>query len=372
MNRTAFLKGVISHRRRPFFLALLFLIVIVAWLFIPGEETELVRSEPVLMPVSVTERAPTQDKVSVSTTGLTQPRWETAVKAAVGGRVVRLAEPLEPGTMIRKSQKLVSIDAVNYQADVAQAKSRVADAELNLARTRHEQTVVLNSDKNTQSLTPLARHEPQVKAAEAEKQSSDANLAVALKNLSDTQVTAPFDGIVLERKVTPSKWVQPGEELLLIADSGSIDIKVELPATLWNRLGDVTPGHDGYRDQQTRQRSLMLKVENPYEGEHRLYPDQQVQVRFEGKAFDQVFNVPASSITDDGQVWTLDEKNQLVLETVVTLFSPDADNTLLRFVNEPETTRRIVLYPLGSMIAGQIVEPVLDDSTSRSETGDQG
>ena len=379
------MKELLIKRQRPFILALLSLVFITVWLNMPETEDEPTATEPVFLPVSVVERSPVTDKVVVSSSGLTQSRWSTAVIAAVGGRVVRLPDGLEPGNRVSRDQLMAEIDAVSYQATVDQARSRVAEAELSLARTRHEQTVVLR-DKNTKSLTPLARHEPQVAAAEAEKAASESSLVQALQQLDDTHIKAPFDGIILEQKVTPAKWVQAGEELFVIADSHSIDIRVELPAKLWDRLGEVATGMDAVvtdrqgnewtavvrylspvRDQQTRQRSLVLKVADPYEGSHRLLPDQQVTVTFDGREYDGVFSVPSSSITDDGQVWTVGADDRLSIENVTTLYNLDPYTTLVKFSEQNGNARRIVVFPLGSMLEGQTVRPVLQGS----ETGDE-
>ncbi|WP_222842172.1 efflux RND transporter periplasmic adaptor subunit [Endozoicomonas montiporae] len=367
-------------------MSLLFLLSITVWLNMPVEEDSPAVVEPHYLPVSVVKRSPITDKVMVTSSGITQSRWSTAVIAAVGGRIIGLPDELEPGVMVSRDRLMAEIDPVTYQAEVDLARSRVAEAELSLARTRHEQTVVLR-DKNTKSLTPLARHEPQVKAAKAEKVASESSLVQALQQLSDTRIKAPFDGIILDQKVTPAKWVQPGEELFVIADSHSIDIKVELPAKLWNRLTEVTPGmvatvtnRQGHtwpatvrylspvRDQKTRQRSLVLKVAEPYQGEHRLLPDQLVTVSFDGREYEDVFRIPASSVTDDGQVWTVDKDGRLITEDISVLYHADPYSTIVRFATMPDESRQIVKYPLGSMLKGQKVKPVLQDSGNGDES----
>ncbi|MGI9273543.1 MAG: efflux RND transporter periplasmic adaptor subunit [Endozoicomonas sp.] len=368
-----------DKRRPPFILASLGLVLALAWLMLPDEQKQPDSPrEPDFLPVTVVQLSPVSDTVSVASPGITQARWPTPVVAAVAGRVVELPDNLKPGVMVSRNQLLTRIQAVNYQAELDRAASRLAEAELALARARHEQTVALQIPR-AKALTPLARHEPQVNAAEAETRAATSDLQQARQQLHDTEVRAPFPAIILEQKVTPAKWVQPGEELFLIADSRSIDVRVELPADLWARLGEVYPGLPARvqnrqgtvlpakvrylsptRDEKTRQRSLVLKVAAPYQGDQPLLPDQQVQVIFPGKEYAHVFPVPASSVTDDGLVWTIDEQNRLQPEAVISLHNPDNEVALVQFVKQPDVDRRIVLYPLGSMLKGQKVTPELN------------
>jgi hypothetical protein len=156
-------------------------------------------------------------------------------------------------------------------------------------------------------------------------------------------------------------------------------VKVEIPDSDWNQLAStainaaalVTTNENEQwsasirsitptRDRSTRQRSLILKISSPYVAlpERKvLLPDTQVKIEFSGKKESQIFVIPSSALTEDGDIWTLDEQDQLQLEHVQ-LFSQTVEEVVVRFKENSLQTRRIVLYPLGSMIQGQQVKVI--------------
>lgn len=356
----------------------LFLITTLMGLFLyEGDQVEDFEEEALLLPVSITTLMPKTKQLTVNTTGVTQARWVTNLVAAVEGRAEVLEAGLEPGILVEREQVLLRQQDSAYQAAVDAANSRLAEAQLNLKRTLHQQTVAKNSKAILH--TPYARFEPQVKSAQDSVKAAKSALINAQQHLSDTQIRAPFPAIILERQVTPGQWLQAGQQLFLLADKNSIDVRVELSDNDWNQLasteidsaadittseGETWQGSIRYiaptRDKSTRQRSLILKVENPYVAlseRKRLLPDTQVNVQFSGKSEAQVFILPASTLTEDGDVWTLNTEAQLQLEKVQ-LFSQTAEEIVVRFKQNSDNERRVVLYPLGSMIQGQQVEAV--------------
>lgn len=356
----------------------LFLITTLMGLFLyEGDQVEDFEEEVLLLPVSITTLMPKTKQLTVNTTGVTQARWVTNLVAAVEGRAEVLEAGLEPGILVEREQVLLRQQDSAYQAAVDAANSRLAEAQLNLKRTLHQQTVAKNSKAILH--TPYARFEPQVKSAQDSVKAAKSALINAQQHLSDTQIRAPFPAIILERQVTPGQWLQAGQQLFLLADKNSIDVRVELSDNDWNQLasteidsaadittseGETWQGSIRYiaptRDKSTRQRSLILKVENPYVAlseRKRLLPDTQVNVQFSGKSEAQVFILPASTLTEDGDVWTLNTEAQLQLEKVQ-LFSQTAEEIVVRFKQNSDNERRVVLYPLGSMIQGQQVEAV--------------
>lgn len=277
--------------------------------------------------------------------------------------------------LLKQGETLVQIEPSRYQAAMQRANSELANAELKLARVRYEQQVAKRTGGKLR--TAFARHEPQVAAAEAERRAARTNLNEARQRLQDSTIAVPFDAIVLSRTVTPGQWLNEGDNLLQIAASDSLDIEVFLTDKQWqqlqqpDQLADLETGlqviaPDGQRwparvrylnpvrDSQSRQRSLVLAVDQPYQAAKPLLIDQQVSVELPGKVQLNVFMLPASVLTDDGQLWTLDDKDQLQLETVVLVEQQD-QQVWLTFTEQPEQQRRVVRYPLNSMLVGQQV-----------------
>ena len=354
------------------------LALVIGWVsFSGGNETSVEPVEkpaPPAQPVSVVQVAPQTRQSTVKTTGITEAYWKTPVSASVAGRVLNIPDHLDPGTLITQGQLLAQLQKVDYQAAVDNAASKLADAQLNLAKEQRQQTVILKTASKALK-TPYARHEPQVAAAQLAEQAAESVLANAQQQLNDTSVRAAFPSIILSRTVTPGRWVQAGTELFTVASSESLDVKVELPQELWQRLGRLSKGtkvevvtqagkhwpasvryFSPVRDQTTRQRSLVLKVDKPYSSNSPLLPDQLVTAQFNGRTLDNVWQLPTSSLTKDGQIWLVDEHNQLK-KAVVNKVGETESVVWARLPKALSHSVQVVLYPLSSMLEGQVVQP---------------
>jgi multidrug efflux pump subunit AcrA (membrane-fusion protein) len=316
--------------------------------------------------VSVINVTPQDGDIIEHASGITMARWPTNLNAIVSGRVEFINTKLQPGTLITKGSVLARQQNPIYKVNLTSANARVANTQLEIARIKNEQYVASKSG-NAQS--DFGRFEPHLYAANSEFLAAKAAQDLAQQQLKDSQTLAPFDAVILSDHLSPGQWLNTGELQYQIAASIAVDIKVELSAQQWRRLtlqegGTVSvrtpddhawPANIRYltpiMDQTTRQRSIVVEVLNPYQGNTPLLPDQQVQVTFSGPALVNVIKAPASVITEDGKVWSLIE-GKLQLEDIE-LLEERADYILYRYKNQPDQSRQLVLFPLSSMLQGQ-------------------
>lgn len=355
-------------------LSLLLLALVVSWLLMEEPAPDAVPAKsPPLLPVTVVHLSPDSRQLSIKASGVTEPYWSTDIVPSVSGRLVNITRELEPGMLFDQGEVLVQLQDIQYQAELNDAKSQLANADMALALALHKQTVALKTAGNLK--TPYARHEPQVNAAKAAKNAAESAVKNARQRLIDTRITTPFSAVILSTHATLGQWVQSSEKLLTIASRDSLNVRVELPAQLWDRLDDIRPGQPAQvitpsghtwpatvrylnpvRDQKTRQRTLVLKVADPYQAEAPLLPDQHVSVALPGKELINIYTTPASALTSDGNIWTVNSNNELVLEPV-DIIEQNVDSTLIRFRKRPEAARTIVRFPLASMLEGQQIMP---------------
>ncbi len=348
-------------------------VLLVMWILTEDHHQSINSDEQqAIMLVSTLEVNPQNTAFSVETTGVTWSRWPTETIASFSGRIKKIPDLTEPGNLVKAGQSLVDVFNSSYESDVAAVQARVARAELELSRMKHEQHVKKQISVGTK-LTSFGRLEPHVKATEAELSAAKSALIHVQQLLEDTLVKAPFDAVILDKKVSPGQWVNNGDVLLAIAASNFIDVQVELSATQWYQLdnlavgtevhvtdprGQVWPGKIRYlspiMNAATRQRSLMLEVPNPYEGEAPLLPGQQVDVKFKGMEQNDVVVAPASVLTQDGQVWSVNG-GVLNLENIQIL-NEQAESVTFRYLQKPQKARTLVLYPLSTMLTGQRVK----------------
>ena len=353
------------------------------------EATQPVKKEAVLAPVSVLEVTPSQHQSTLTVLGVTAARWPVQLKASSSAQLKWLDESVEPGNLVNKGDVLARLDTSAVDANLAQALSSLKQAELELKQAKHEQTVALKM-LNPKTSSSFARREPQLLAAKANlKQAKQAYLS-AQKLLEESEITAPFDAVIMKRHISPREWIEAGQVTFELAASDSIDIELPISEMHWqqvqaaltepsitvvSRSGNQWPAKVRYVSPQvdsvTRQRQVVLSVEEPYQSKPRLFPNQQVQAVVNLGLKDNVVSVPLSAMTRDGYVWTLDSNDRLRKESV-SLIGQGNQVLDIRFNQQSEQVRRVVQYPLSSMLIGKQVEPnFYQDDSSESMIASQ-
>ncbi|MFA0054998.1 efflux RND transporter periplasmic adaptor subunit [Vibrio echinoideorum] len=333
-----------------------------------------VKKEAVLAPVSVLEVTPSQHESTLTVLGLTAARWPIQLKASSSAQLKWLNEKIEPGQLVNKGDVLARLDTSAVDANLAQALSSLKQAELELKQAKHEQTVALKM-LNPKTSSSFARREPQLLAAKANLKHAKQAYLSAQKLLEESVITAPFDAVTMKRHISPREWIEAGQVTFELAASDSIDIELPISEMHWqqvqaaltepsitvvSRSGSQWPAKVRYVspqvDSATRQRQVVLSVEAPYQSKPRLFPNQQVQAVVNLGLKDNVVSVPLSAMTRDGYVWTLDNNDRLRKESV-SLIGQGNQVLDIRFNQQSEQVRRVVQYPLSSMLIGKQVKP---------------
>ncbi|UAA38646.1 HlyD family efflux transporter periplasmic adaptor subunit [Paraneptunicella aestuarii] len=363
------------------------LLLTVLWITLdePENKHSTEHDKPVYT-VTVQTVTPQTSHISIEAIGLTSAHWPLEIIAAVSGRVSELPEHTEPGDILNKDALLLSIQDTAYVAEHRAAQAKIEQAKLEVERLKHEQYVVSKMD-NGNKLSAFGKFEPHITAAEAELAAALAAEKLTWQQWQDTKIKAPFDAVIIDRTITPGQWVNAGERLFLLASSTELNVKVELSAKDWQRIRTLSDfsshktntaivmAPDGSQwsaslrytnptmDSVTRQRSIVLKVANPYETENTnlpLLPNQQVTVLFNGTELHNVVEAPASVLTEDGKVWSLSHGQLLLEEVEIVQELPDI--VKYRYLNSPSEPRNLILFPLSTMLQGQRAIATQDNS----------
>ena len=130
---------------------------------------------------------------------------------------------VENGQRVSKGQLLFSIDGVQLQAAVDQAKAAVAvaQANVNTAQTNADNNKIL-LDKNIISASAYQTSLDGLNAAKAQLNQAQAALTAAQKNLSYTSVTAPVSGIVGTIPYKEGTLVSPSTLLTILSNNSDM------------------------------------------------------------------------------------------------------------------------------------------------------
>jgi membrane fusion protein (multidrug efflux system) len=168
--------------------------------------------------------------IFIEAIGETRGSTEIEVRARVEGFLESV--DYREGTPVTKGQLLYRIDSRPFQANVAQAKGLVAEAEAGLARAhqdvvRYEPLVAKNaiSRQDYETAVQLER------AGEASLEAAKAALERAQIDLSFTRVEAPASGIAGKTEVYPGTLVGRGQSTLLtrISQVDQIHVRINVP-----------------------------------------------------------------------------------------------------------------------------------------------
>lgn len=180
--------------------------------------------------------------------GTILPEREASVRAQVGGSVLQIYQ--DQGQAVRAGQTLARIDAGGLQDVFLSARSGVTSASNNADIARRE---LERAEKLLAAGAIAERDIEQARrntiAASAALADARARLATAQKQVGNTVVTSPINGVVSERAVSAGDVVQPGAAMFTVVDPRSMRLEGAVPAEQLNqvRLGaQVTFTVNGY------------------------------------------------------------------------------------------------------------------------------
>ncbi|MGZ5072661.1 MAG: efflux RND transporter periplasmic adaptor subunit, partial [Usitatibacter sp.] len=133
----------------------------------------------------------------------------------------------------------------------AEAASRSAAQAFDQAERQLERMKTLRQSGMT-SAQALDDAEGRRNAAQSDVEAAKARVVLARQQMTRTEVRAPFDGVVTDRKVSPGDTAQLGKELLKVIDPNSMRFEAMVSA---DSVGSVQAGQavhfrvNGYGDQ---------------------------------------------------------------------------------------------------------------------------
>lgn len=357
-------------------LAIAILIAVTVLLFETEDTADLRQSDAPAPapPVSVLMLSPENVTAEVSMFAELLPRWDVELRSAVSGRILVVHDGALAGAKVEAGDTLFSIEKTPYETAVAAAEMELEQAKLALLRAENNVSVARKQFERDgiEPPTELAIQLPQLRIAEKTVAAARSRLRAALRELSDTDVVAPFSGFVIQRFASLGQTVNQGERLVHLSDDRQFELVAELSQADWalldhpiadqevalslrdgSPLGRAVIRHGGgFLDKETRQLQVYLDVIDP--GESVLSGDF-LRVTFTGRTVRGVLTVPERALTRAGHVWFVDGDNLLQRMTPDILFRAD------RYVAiaTPDGTGpwQVVKTPLASFLPGQRVSP---------------
>ena len=173
-----------------------------------------------------------------SITGSVQPERRADLRAEVSAVVLAVLK--ENGDPVRKGDLLVRLDDTSIRETLtsAEASSQAAVQAYEQAQRQFERTAKLR-EQNLVSTQNLEDAEIRRNTAQSDREAARTRVVTARQQLERTEVRAPFDGIVSDRKVSAGDTAQIGKELVKVIDPHSLRFEGLVSA---DSIGDVRAG----------------------------------------------------------------------------------------------------------------------------------
>ena len=210
------------------------------------------RAQPLAtaMLVDVISVRATNHQVVVQATGSVVPERTVLPQPEISGVIRTEAVGFEVGRRFKKGERIVQLDDRDLRLAIKQRKAAVTTAQFELTLeqgrahvAKQEWTLLSGKVKTTSAGRALALRQPQRVAANARIAQAQAALEQARLNLTRTDVVAPFDCVVRDKRATLGQVVSPAAPIASLVGTDRFFVNVSVPVA---RLAAIAiPGLNG-------------------------------------------------------------------------------------------------------------------------------
>ena len=198
------------------------------------------------VPVEVVEILPGPISAFIETNGTLEAEREVDIVARTGGPLVALNT--EEGVQVRAGEVLAQIDELEARAQVEISRVALQDAETAYERAKASlENAIVSQEVYDQAYSAF--------------ESAKAQLAGNEIQLGYTRITAPFDGLIIQRAVKFGETVTAGQQLFRISDFDPLLCVIGVPERDLARLSIGQPAIlqvEAFPDEQFRGRVLRI------------------------------------------------------------------------------------------------------------------
>ena len=318
-----------------------------AILVMTGPSMQSVVPEFIAPIVNTQVAMPAKMQMTTFTHGTVRPSSQTDLIAEVSGRVISISDELVSGGFFNKGQILFSIDALDYEVALEQAKAGQARAVSELANAskayaRQQNLAKRRSASESQQDDALNR----LRVAEASLREARARIAKAERDVSRTRVTAPYDGRVRAEQLDIGQFVNRGAPVATIYATDFAEVRLPihdqelafLDLPLANSKNGVDGGvvtrlkarfagkdhewqgvivrTEGEIDPKTRMIQLVARIADPYstvDGKPPLAVGLFVEAEIMGRELPAIVVIPRQAVRPGDEVFIVNSQSRLEL-----------------------------------------------------------
>lgn len=317
---------------------------------------------------------------------------EINLTPGVGGEIIDISDNLVPGGFFAKDETLVTIDPIDYKLAIMQLQSEVAKAQNDLELEMGNQRIArkeyeILGQEVSKTEKKLMLREPQLEIKKATLQGVKATLAQAELNLKRTQVTAPFNGVVLSRAVNLGSRIAESTVLARLVGTDEFWLKLAIPTDQLRWITFPADGKQGSKvriflqekgssgfdrtgrvirlaadvEEKGRMAAVYVAIEDPLcllpenRGKPKILLGSFVQADIEGTELTSVVPINRDHLRENNSIWLMKDDNTLEIRNV-DIIAKTIDHV---FVGSGlENGERLIVTGLSSPVGGSPVQLV--------------
>ncbi len=201
------------------------------------EQTKAVERAPDTVPVEVATVSSGPLTETVSAVGTVSAMRDVNVSSETAGRVTKVLFNL--GRIVHTGDALVLVDDELKSVALDQAKAQALAAETNFEKATHDyaraESLYQSHDIADVELegSRLSLH-----SAEAQLKGAQAGLRAAARQMADTRIKSPIDGVVASKRIEVGEMVTPGREVANVVEIATVKVRLSIAE---ENIGRVAP-----------------------------------------------------------------------------------------------------------------------------------
>ena len=328
-------------RVNPIVLLLVGTFLVISFLRATKEEPEILVIEEKSWPVSVIEAQYGDIQPTVALFGEVITSRRSELRALVGGQVIKVGDNFKEGAVVKKGELLLRIDDFEYRNSVTEetAKLDVMTRDFERADELFKQGSISEQFRDNALL---------------EKTQQELVLSESEKDLRDTELFAPFDGVINDVQATLGKQVSTfNDKIGEIIDIKNMEVRFSISKSQYGRLledeneilgraievrwtvgqkdliFDASISRVGAEiTSNTGGVNIFATIEMDKEQETPLRPGAFVRLRMPDKTYVSVIRIPETAVYDDKYIFIV--KDQRLKKVIVAISGYDQSNVLIQ------------------------------------------
>ena len=332
-------------RLNPIVLLLVGTFLVISFLRATKDEPEILVIQEKSWPVSVIEAQYGNIQPTVALFGEVITSRRSELRALVGGQVIKVGENFKEGAVVKKGELLLRIDDFEYRNSVTEetAKLDVMTRDFERADELFKQGSISEQFRDNALL---------------EKTQQELVLSESEKDLRDTELFAPFDGVINDVQATLGKQVSTfNDKIGEIIDIKNMEVRFSISKSQYGRLledeseilgraievrwtvgqkdlvFDASISRVGAEiTSNTGGVNIFATIEMDKELETPLRPGAFVRLRMPDKTYISVIRIPETAVFNDEYIYIV--KDQRLKKVGIAISGYDQSNVLIQPTEE--------------------------------------